>query len=613
MHRPWSAAVLVAGCLTLCSAAWAAAPAALQQARALLARNDGAGAAALLEEALSEASETDRRAIVDALRTAYDLAAKQAETAGQKSAAETYRDNLAILNRKPVPRSSGAAEAPAPLAAIAPLTAPAPLANPPSTAPASVSDLSNQPLRRPETGQAALGGEAPPQRSEGSSQALDPAAALPLAAANEPPRAGGAAVPSAPLVPSLPAADAAFRLQHYDEAGRIYGALAQVNKLPLSRRDHWAYCRCAEVVTLINANPRTPREWAAIQLEVDKIRALSPNNWFGEYLHSLAAERSAAALRGNPPAPAQQPKVTVRGSAPEEPVRPTTQPPPSRPSAPAAPPSAALPSQAPRAPVPAGTAGNWQVLATASFRILHADPALADRVARVAEAARDEQCRRWLGESARGAWSPKCDIYIYPNKALFSRMTGQPEDSPGFSTMGLNGGRIVARRVNLRADHPNLLASVLPHEVTHVVLADLFPDQPIPRWADEGMAVLAEPVSEQGLRAADLADPLAAGRLFRVQDLMAMDYPDGKYWGLYYAQSVSVTRYLVELDSPARFIQFLQASQDGGVEVQLRKHYQIDGFADLQRRWHTYARASSTTATAAARGGASPAGERRRE
>src|SRR5579859_6613597 len=109
MHRPWSAAALVAGCLTLCSAAWAQAPAAFEQARALLQRNDGAGAATLLEDALSEASETDRRAILDALRTAYDLAAKQAEAAGQKSAAAAYRDNLDILNRKLRRRPSGPA------------------------------------------------------------------------------------------------------------------------------------------------------------------------------------------------------------------------------------------------------------------------------------------------------------------------------------------------------------------------------------------------------------------------------------------------------------------------------------------------------------------------
>ena len=43
------------------------------------------------------------------------------------------------------------------------------------------------------------------------------------------------------------------------------------------------------------------------------------------------------------------------------------------------------------------------------------------------------------------------------------------------------------------ADIDRILASGLPHEVTHVILADLFPQQQIPRWADEGMAVLTEP------------------------------------------------------------------------------------------------------------------------
>ena len=36
-----------------------------------------------------------------------------------------------------------------------------------------------------------------------------------------------------------------------------------------------------------------------------------------------------------------------------------------------------------------------------------------------------------------------------------------------------------------------LLASVLPHEVTHTVFAFHF-RQPVPRWADEGGSVLSE-------------------------------------------------------------------------------------------------------------------------
>ena len=32
----------------------------------------------------------------------------------------------------------------------------------------------------------------------------------------------------------------------------------------------------------------------------------------------------------------------------------------------------------------------------------------------------------------------------------------------------------------------------LGHELTHVLLADLFPNQTLPRWLDEGIAILAD-------------------------------------------------------------------------------------------------------------------------
>jgi hypothetical protein len=235
--------------------------------------------------------------------------------------------------------------------------------------------------------------------------------------------------------------------------------------------------------------------------------------------------------------------------------------------------------------------GRWQILDSANFRIYHADPALAARVAKAAEAARLAQLKRWSNPVPKGAWTPACEIYLYPSARQYAQMTGQPEDSPGFSTMGMNGGRIISRRVNLRADHPTLVEAVLPHEITHVILADHFTEQQIPRWADEGLAVLAEPVDEQQRRAADLNGPLSANRLFPVDALMNMDYPDNRYWALYYAQSVSLSRFLVEQGTPAQMLQFLQASQREGYENALRRVYKIEGFPDLQRRWLEYARA----------------------
>jgi hypothetical protein len=249
-----------------------------------------------------------------------------------------------------------------------------------------------------------------------------------------------------------------------------------------------------------------------------------------------------------------------------------------------------VPTQAPAAPAQAAQSGRWQVHETANFRIMHADAALAERVAETAERTREAQTKRWSGAAPREPWSPKCDVYLYPSARIFSTVTGQPEDSPGFSTMGMNAGRITARRVNLRADHPNLVGAILPHEVTHVVLADFFTERQVPRWADEGMAVLAEPPGEQRHRAADLNEPLTSGRVFRMGDLMVMDYPSAEHWALYYAQSVSLTRFLVERGTPAQFIEFVRGCQRRNHEDELRRVYQIDGYAELQRLWIEYAR-----------------------
>jgi hypothetical protein len=228
---------------------------------------------------------------------------------------------------------------------------------------------------------------------------------------------------------------------------------------------------------------------------------------------------------------------------------------------------------------------------------------LAEKAAQAAEAVRTQQARRWGSSAARTEWSPACDIYLYPTPKDFAHLTGQPETSPGFSTMGVNGNRIVSRRVNLRANHPQLLAAILPHEITHVVLADLFTQQQIPRWADEGMAVLAEPLAEQVNRASELTDPLREGRVFKLSELMAIDYPSADSWNLYYAQSVSLTQFLVEQGSPEQFISFVRGAQRKGVEIALRESYHIDGFTELENRWQIFARRQAAEIATSSRDG----------
>ena len=58
---------------------------------------------------------------------------------------------------------------------------------------------------------------------------------------------------------------------------------------------------------------------------------------------------------------------------------------------------------------------------------------------------------------------------------------------------------------------------------------------------------------------------------------MSMDYPEGQYWGLYYAQSVSLTRFLVEQGTPTQFVQFVQQAATERPRERTA--------ADLQHQW----------------------------
>src|SRR5437868_1342915 len=105
MSRPSLATVFVTTLLFLPRlAAGADPPAALERAKALLSQNDGRSAAEVLESALTDCSSADRGQLLDLLRNAYETAGRQAVDAGETRAAETYRDNLAILNRRLTPR-----------------------------------------------------------------------------------------------------------------------------------------------------------------------------------------------------------------------------------------------------------------------------------------------------------------------------------------------------------------------------------------------------------------------------------------------------------------------------------------------------------------------------
>lgn len=594
---------------------------ALKQARAFVAADEHHRAAVVMEDALADSEGGDAPALVSLLQETYTVLIQRARDQGRDQDAALYQDNLAILKRS-TPSASAPTAAPAPAQSngsnpTRSIAAPAASSGPSGPTPNPGPDSTPKPAAStPPSGSHAPVLEGPAGAPPASEQAgSDQPTARPNASVSMDPKSRQVerGTPSPPRPTAAPdslhrlnQADRAFQEKRYDEAGRLYSQLAEQHALPADRNEVWAYCRWTEIVRRINAKPRSAEEWDAVETEIRQVREIHPNSWYGEYLLSRVAEARKTRRSIFPFKPRAE-RLLVRGSEPEEfdVDLPASSAPETAPSASKVDGSKPTPRPRPPAevgrPEPAAAPGSraagvaptdhWRIHESPNFRIFHqASPELAEQAAQVAESVRTTQGNRWSSPALRRSWNPKCEIYLYSNGGIFAKMTGQPETSPGFTTMGANGGAIISRRVNLRADHPQLLAAVLPHEVTHVVLADLFPNRPIPRWADEGMAVLAEPPAEAQSRAAELNGPLREDRVFALADLLKLDQPNAEDWSTYYAQSVSLTRFLVEQGRPSDFIAFLQESQRSGIDAALGNVYQINGVAELQGLWLTYAR-----------------------
>jgi tetratricopeptide (TPR) repeat protein len=335
-------------------------------------------------------------------------------------------------------------------------------------------------------------------------------------------------------------AEKAFEQKQYESAAQWYGQAHRLAPGSVADcRERWAYCRLYAAAQAVNRG--TVEQLADLEHEVKAALALAPRlDGFAQKILKDLEEVSAA-------------RVAVKHT----------------------------PRQG----------NSWAVAQTASIRVYHAGAEeLAEKVVRIAETTRLLMTRKWFGEAAVD-WSPGCTIYLHPTAQSYARATGARTTDPGHSTYKQEGERVLERRIDLPADNPNLLTAVLPHEVTHIVLVGRFGRHYVPRWADEGMAVLSEPRARVNLHLANLPQHRRDGTLFTMRDLMAQDdYPkDRQRVTAFYAQCVSVVEFLCQKKGPATFARFLRAALDGGCEPALERHYGYHSFADLESDWKQHA------------------------
>jgi hypothetical protein len=119
-----------------------------------------------------------------------------------------------------------------------------------------------------------------------------------------------------------------------------------------------------------------------------------------------------------------------------------------------------------------------------------------------------------------------------------------------------------------------------------VVLAGMFGPYHVPRWADEGIAVLSEPKDKIDAHRRNLLKNHREGLLFGLKELMEMEnYPQQQTRvGAFYAQSVMLADFLAKQRGPRVLPEFVKDGLRQGYEAALRKHYGMT-FPQLEQLW----------------------------
>jgi hypothetical protein len=236
-----------------------------------------------------------------------------------------------------------------------------------------------------------------------------------------------------------------------------------------------------------------------------------------------------------------------------------------------------------------GEQTGW-VAETDNFRIYHPDDsALARKTAGIAEKTRTAVYRKWFGKVVPD-WGPRCEVFLHADGAEYFQGTGISAAAlPGLSTMHVDNGRVISRRIDLLAANRDLLAAVLPHEVTHIVMWSWFGQRDFPQWVNEGMAVLTEPRDRVERHLRNLPRHRRKGELLPISRLVqSRDYPERRLLGPFYAQSVSLVDFLTDAKDPAAFARFVRDGMQRGYEAASQRHYGWS-LEEMDQRWRRHA------------------------
>lgn len=209
---------------------------------------------------------------------------------------------------------------------------------------------------------------------------------------------------------------------------------------------------------------------------------------------------------------------------------------------------------------------------TTNFLINAPTPQIAQQMGQYAEHYRREKAMQWLGYEMP-AWRQPCPLHVTVNM----------EGPSGATSFHFGQGTILSMKMEIQGPLDRLLASVLPHEITHTVFAHHF-RQPVPRWADEGGSVLSEDDIECKRHDKLTRQILTKGQQIPLRRLFGLkEYP--REVMCLYAQGFSMCDYLVKRSDRKTFLAFVGHGMQHGWDQAVQSFYGMRSVEELEAAW----------------------------
>lgn len=226
-----------------------------------------------------------------------------------------------------------------------------------------------------------------------------------------------------------------------------------------------------------------------------------------------------------------------------------------------------------------------------NFSVRHLGSRLtAKSIANECELIRTRLQLRLLGEESATAWQPKCVVVLHATRPSYLQAVGPGGgQTVGSSLVRSDAGNVVERRIDLLVEDRDKGLAALPHEMVHVLLGEVFPDAPVPHWAEEGLATLEDSADKRRRHLRDLHHAYLTDSMFPLPSLFAENtYPTGRQRAVFYGQSMSVVDFLRQQGEPHGFLRFVQESKRNGYDRALATVYGIQNVRELEARWRRH-------------------------